>query len=400
MFVDKPTLVDLATPSDGVYPFNRIRYSEVDAQGKIHLLTNHSLEDFSLLRKSSNSSSAPLLRTHDQVLVLAHEDFYLRHRTYVPRIFQRWLTQCQQDLHPSAHYLWWRAISATYLLRPNPTMLRWLDRARDPVIQAVGGKCISTYVRHGDKAVEMRLVAFARYASTAQALWKSQPQLRVLAASDENNPVVVHIESNQTLTGTAVDLVKRLVATENWRKLVQPVNLPNDLAQEKHRILPRVLYLSTENVDVFFEAEEWASSQHVVVRRSRISREILSDQLRRVKMHDLEKGINANRLFEYHSYLLHLQELLSCETLVCTMASNYCRVVDELRSTVGARANKIAVDLSVETCPRPIITTSTEIKKKPQNGASENDYVDLFCAHNYSLADYRGEVHDPLIRLW
>jgi hypothetical protein len=35
------------------------------------------------------------------------------------------------------------------------------------------------------------------------------------------------------------------------------------------------------------------------------------------------------------------------------MASNFCRVFDELRATVAAKADHPYVDLSVETCVHP-----------------------------------------------
>ena len=51
--------------------------------------------------------------------------------------------------------------------------------------------------------------------------------------------------------------------------------------------------------------------------------------------------------------LLNLQYSLKCETWVCTLASNSCRVMDELRATVGGKANRIYADISIETCDDP-----------------------------------------------
>ena len=46
---------------------------------------------------------------------------------------------------------------------------------------------------------------------------------------------------------------------------------------------------------------------------------------------------------------------LCCPALhrVCTLASNWCRVVDELRVTVGGQVNGLFADLSEETCKLP-----------------------------------------------
>ena len=43
-------------------------------------------------------------------------------------------------------FMWWRAISATYLLRPNRLTLAEIEKHSDPVLRSVDGKCISTYV--------------------------------------------------------------------------------------------------------------------------------------------------------------------------------------------------------------------------------------------------------------
>jgi len=67
----------------------------------------------------------------------------------------------------------------------------------------------------------------------------------------------------------------------------------------------------------------------------------------------VEARLPANRQWEYVSYLLHLREAVACGLgVVCTVPSNYCRLIDELRTTVGAKANGVFVDLSTETCPQ------------------------------------------------
>ena len=56
---------------------------------------------------------------------------------------------------------------------------------------------------------------------------------------------------------------------------------------------------------------------------------------------------------EYLSMLLNLEYALKCESWVCTLASNFCRIIDELRCTVGAKCNRHFADLSGETCSSP-----------------------------------------------
>ena len=78
-------------------------------------------------------------------------------------------------------YYWWRAVSASYYVRPNtatlealekhrtlPIKLKTSNRNQDSTTLSIpdenNGQCISIYVRHGDKAIEMEVVPFARYA--------------------------------------------------------------------------------------------------------------------------------------------------------------------------------------------------------------------------------------------
>ena len=85
-------------------------------------------------------------------------------------------------------YYWWRAVSASYYARPNTATLKALEKHRTLPIKLKtkdnrnqdnttlsvpdenNGQCISIYVRHGDKAIEMELVPFARYAEAVEII--------------------------------------------------------------------------------------------------------------------------------------------------------------------------------------------------------------------------------------
>ena len=56
---------------------------------------------------------------------------------------------------------------------------------------------------------------------------------------------------------------------------------------------------------------------------------------------------------EYISMLLNLYYALRSEAFVCTLQSNSCRIVDEMRATVGGKANRYFADLSIGSCPQP-----------------------------------------------
>ena len=56
---------------------------------------------------------------------------------------------------------------------------------------------------------------------------------------------------------------------------------------------------------------------------------------------------------EYISMLLNQYYALRSEAFVCTLKSNSCRLVDEMRATVGGKANRFYADLSIGSCPHP-----------------------------------------------
>jgi hypothetical protein len=73
---------------------------------------------------------------------------------------------------------WWRAVSITYLLRPNAPTLALLKNLTSQLALPLGSdiptqmQCISVYVRHGDKGQEMKLLDFPTYKEAALLLWE------------------------------------------------------------------------------------------------------------------------------------------------------------------------------------------------------------------------------------
>ena len=79
-------------------------------------------------------------------------------------------------------------MSASYYVRPNAATLKALNKHRTLPIKLNkkdkqnskktalsipdknNGQCISIYVRHGDKSIEMELVPFARYAEAVEVV--------------------------------------------------------------------------------------------------------------------------------------------------------------------------------------------------------------------------------------
>ena len=223
-------------------------------------------------------------------------------------------------IQPKYYYYWWRALTATYLLRPNNATINELKRLDTLQIHSQNIhnnpnqnqsiiisnnnnkqniKYISIYVRYGDKSIEMELVKFDLYFQTAIDLWK-----------------------------------KELVQNNN--------NQNNEL----------IIFLGTETPSIIQQAIEWSLKTNITVIYTNIfDRSIVSASLDFKNQHAIRKSPSFRyHELEYLNILLNLYNSLKCDAWICTLASNYCRIIDELRATIGGKANYHFVDLSKESC--------------------------------------------------
>lgn len=241
-------------------------------------------------------------------------------RVFVPKQFVHMLN-CY-GMKPEFHFLWWRAIAISYFIRPNHATLELLKTHQDEYVKNLNGQCISTYVRHGDKGIEMQLVPTQNYINAAEQVWKR-------------------------------------------------ANIPGMYPDR-----PKVFYIASDDFEAMERVKQWGRNNRITIRYSNLSQTILSDRVKVLKQHDMERGFRKHREMEYFSYILHIADSIMCEVFICTWPSNYCRIIDELRTTIGGKANRLSVDLSVETCTK------------------------LPCIRNHGLGNFKGDVHDPKIRLW
>jgi hypothetical protein len=112
------------------------------------------------------------------------------------------------------------------------------------------------------------------------------------------------------------------------------------------------LFITTEDPLVLEEAEAWGATNHWNIAYT----ELFDRAAMGAKISYEQKKAGAHLVhndLEYISMLLNLQYALKSEAWICTLASTSCRVMDELRCTVGAKCNRFYADLSAETCTRP-----------------------------------------------
>ena len=247
-----------------------------------------------------------------------HDHKGQKERAYIPFEVRHILFNCSPVLDHARHY-WWRAVALTYLLRPNKETSALLANYSTLSIPDFE-QCIAMYVRHGDKSVEMKLVDLQTYLNSATALWRRGLK-----------PVSYSTISAPSITGRE---------GEGYN------NLSNSNSNSNGTI-----FLGTEDPAVLSEATEWGRSNgwniaftNLFDRAEVSAKESWAGKRGKAEVH---------HPLEYLSMILNLQYALKSQAWVCTLASNFCRVIDELRATVGAKANHLFVDLSSETCARP-----------------------------------------------
>ena len=97
------------------------------------------------------------------------------------------------------------------------------------------------------------------------------------------------------------------------------------------------LFITTEDPAVLKEAQEWGKDNNWNIAFTNLfDRSVQTAYKTWEEIH--RRGYKpVHDDLEYVSMLLNLQYALRCETWVCTLASNSCRVIDELRATVGGK---------------------------------------------------------------
>eukprot|EP01041_Mallomonas_annulata_P006284 gene6284-12725_t len=225
--------------------------------------------------------------------------------SFVPKQL-RSILDCS-NMIPDFSYYWWRAISATYLIRPNARTLQEINKYALLPIDHSEERCLAMHIRRGDKGIEMDLIALEEYLSAATYLWEQKliPQTRTQTQSQ--------------------------------------------------RLHAPVLFLGSDEPSLFAEVQSWGQKQGwKVIYTNLFDRSTVSAKLHWEVL--LEHQFNhtvVHHDLEYMSILVNLHYALKCDAWVCTLQSNTCRLIDEMRATVGGKANRFYADLSRETCSKP-----------------------------------------------
>ena len=231
-------------------------------------------------------------------------------RKAVPEVFRKMLLQCS-PIKRRFWFYWWRAQSVTYLVRFNARTRKAVDKMRSESLFACDTKVtssetlaqgtISVHVRHGRKATEADVFEFLKYLEEMESLAADSTALRVLY------PEVA--ESNTTFSYPANTYTARKV------------------------------FLSTEDQQVVDEALRLCGGKprwEVIYTRVRRSND--------------DAWVHAKKpedaRYEVLNAFMNLELALEADAWVCTLSSNWCRLIDELRMTIGRKASHPYLSLS------------------------------------------------------
>ena len=230
----------------------------------------------------------------------------------VPLVFHDMLANCS-PIKTKFWFYWWRAQSVTYLIRFNSKTREALNAVRSESLLTCGARMpsaavlapghISAHVRLGEKGWrEAEVFQFETYMQRMEELANGSTHLRVL-----HKPAA---ESDSHFSFPASAYAGRRI------------------------------FLSTEDEGTVQSAMRLCSSQPPwEVTWTKAQRYTNVDPWTKIR-----KGSDARR--EILNSFVNLELALEADAWVCTLSSNWCRLIDELRMTVGMKASHPYLSLS------------------------------------------------------
>jgi len=274
---------------------------------------------------------------------------------FVPRVFDK-LLDCS-PMHGGLHKYWWRTVSAAYLLRPNRETIALIHKYRKSSeslkdFDESKERCISIYVRRGDKHVEMKMVEDEIYFQTAKKMWDGDMVRGPDSPEAQINPG--QGDGGQFGGGKVTKVGEQAVIT------LKPKGVGSssggrygEQIGDRDKSL-RTIFIGSEDPNTIEFAKIWGKKNGWRILYTDLfdRRQVSAAYNHSVQADEKKTHTDRHHELEYFSMLLNLDFHLRCEAFVCTILSNFCRVIDELRASVGGKANRHFADLS-ETCDEP-----------------------------------------------
>lgn len=218
---------------------------------------------------------------------------------FIPSQFTH-LMHCS-PFHKEKYRYWWRSLTAAYIMRPNEATRQLIVQHReDPETKfdKETEQCVSVYVRRGDKHLEMRII------------------------------------EDETLFFESARLLNEKLKTATG----QPEKGVMFIGSEDPAVMDSAIAWGKKN--------SWAVKYSNLFDRRNVTTGLNNDQQQEAR----KKNAFVHHEWEYFTMVLNIDAHLRCSAFVCTHRSNFCRIIDELRATVGGKANKQYADF---TCGNP-----------------------------------------------
>ena len=199
---------------------------------------------------------------------------------------------------------WWRAITSTFLLRPNAFTLRALEKYSTLEIDDYQ-EVINIFVRHGDKGIEMKLLDLSTYLETVTYMWNNNMSPRIR----NGYPIDKDDESETGGSHKVTAAVGEPSETKNTSgKPRSPLMQQNG-----------TIFLTTDDQKVVTDAKMWGKANGwKVVYTELYDRSTVSAAMTWANIQK-EKNPRHDPL-EYFNFILNLQYSLRSEAWVCTFA--------------------------------------------------------------------------------
>ena len=128
-----------------------------------------------------------------------------------------------------------------------------------------------------------------------------------------------------------------------------------DLVEPTNEIRKKggTIFLGTEDPHVIEVTKKWCVENDWKVFYTNIFDRTLVDASANwtVQNNNRKNRVERHHDYEYVSMLLNIDHHMRCNAFVCTIPSNFCRVIDELRASIGGKANRHYADIG-ESCGR------------------------------------------------
>jgi hypothetical protein len=293
----------------------------------------------------------------------------------IPHIFEK-LLNCS-PVHIDAYNYWWKNVAIAFFLRPNRATLKIFENFRNNATAVVqhyfdsnnnnnnnnnnlntqnkeienntvvtelllGSKkiqqsnnnnllnilykkqqikeplTISIYIRRGDKHVEMNLFETSIYLEHAQVMLETK---NILFLNDENK----------------FDLLGN---TNNMNN-----NNNNNIKTLKNN---PTIFVASEDPVAISETVAWCLKKHWNVKYTNLfnRNDVSANKNFTIQQKERQTLSHVHHELEYLNMLFNIDFHLKSNAFVCTLYSNFCRVIDELKNTVANKANYHFVDLS------------------------------------------------------